>query len=366
MREALLAYIKLVKDLADLVKGNEAATKQSLIGPLFTMLGYNLADPRECVPEYKADFGKRRSAKPVDWAFLQNGLPTFYVEAKDAGKKLVGYNEQLADYFAKPPAVKAKLGILTTGVQWWFFTDVVADNVMDKEPFLKWDVVNDEQPPYDFLTLLQKSNFKPELIKTFAQGRRHQNLLVKELTRLLEPSPEFTKLAIENLETRSLTTKVVDSWKPVLANAIGEWAKQRTLSSMLNAPIEPTNDSRVETTQEELDAYAIVARVLGAERKVEHEDMSSYFKVHHPKQRTWVVCRLILGGKRPIVWVPLPSERVQSLLPSFAVTAQNEEWSSISISAIADIESLAEVLRAAWDKVLAARKSGSESPPPDA
>ncbi|MGK3962155.1 hypothetical protein WMF38_54755 [Sorangium sp. So ce118] len=47
--------------MAEHVKGNEQATKQSLIGPLFTLLGYDLTDPRQCLPEYRVDFGKDRS-----------------------------------------------------------------------------------------------------------------------------------------------------------------------------------------------------------------------------------------------------------------------------------------------------------------
>src|SRR4051794_33510017 len=111
MSEAITAYVKRVKELADHVKGNEQATKQSLIGPLLTTLGYDLTDPRECIPEYRVDFGLGRSVKPIDWAFLQNGKPIFFVEAKEVGKKLPGYDEQLADYFAKAP--EAKVGILT-------------------------------------------------------------------------------------------------------------------------------------------------------------------------------------------------------------------------------------------------------------
>jgi predicted type IV restriction endonuclease len=240
MKDALLAYVKRVKELAEHVKGNEQATKQSLIGPLFTLLGYDLTDPRECVPEYKADFGKERSAKPVDWAFYQNSRPIFFVEAKDAGRKLSGYDEQLGDYFAKEPEVK--LGILTNGVMWRFFTDIINANVMDREPFVKWDVLNDEEPPYDFLTLLQKSQFKAELVRTFARRQHEHNLLVKELAHLLEPSPEFTKLAIANIETRKLTETVVENWKPIVASAIEEWAKQRTLSLVLN-----TSHSKDET-----------------------------------------------------------------------------------------------------------------------
>lgn len=211
MKDLIDGYVKRVRELAEHVRGNEQATKQSLVGPLFTLLGYDLTDPRECIPEFRADFGKERSVKPVDWAFLQNGRPMFFVEAKEASRKLVGYDEQLADYFAKAP--EAKLGILTNGVQWRFFTDVTHENVMDVEPFLKWDVFSEEDPPLDFLTLLQKPQFNPQLIRTFAKQKRNQNLLLNEISRLLEPSADFVRLAVSNLETRKLTESVVESWK---------------------------------------------------------------------------------------------------------------------------------------------------------
>jgi hypothetical protein len=95
MKDLIDGYVKRVRELAEHVRGNEQATKQSLVGPLFTLLGYDLTDPRECVPEFRADFGKDRSVKPVDWAFVQSGRPLFFVEAKEASRKLVGYDEQL-------------------------------------------------------------------------------------------------------------------------------------------------------------------------------------------------------------------------------------------------------------------------------
>ena len=82
MREALQAYVKRVGELAEHVRGNEQATKQSLVGPLFTILGYDLTDPRECIPEYRVDFGPNRSVKPIDWAFLQSGHPSFFVRVR--------------------------------------------------------------------------------------------------------------------------------------------------------------------------------------------------------------------------------------------------------------------------------------------
>jgi len=95
MKDAISAYIRRVKELAEHVRGNEQATKKSLVEPFFSALGYDVTDPRECVPEHREDFGRTRSAKPVDYAFFRNGVPIFFVEAKEVIKKLTGYDEQL-------------------------------------------------------------------------------------------------------------------------------------------------------------------------------------------------------------------------------------------------------------------------------
>jgi hypothetical protein len=363
MKDAISVYIKRVKDLADHVKGNEQATKQSLIGPLLTLLGYDLTDPRECIPEYRVDFGKDRSVKPIDWAFLQNGQPIFFVEAKEVGKRLPGYDEQLADYFAKAP--EAKLGILTNGVQWRFFTDAVHEHIMDREPFLRWDVLSDEEPPHDFLTVLQKSQYNAELIRAFAKRKRAQNLLVAELNRLLEPSSEFVKLAIANIETRMLTQNVVESWKPVLANAINEWAKQRALTAVLSDPSSSkigaaeTQPAKVETTKEELDGFEVAQRLLGPSRPVAFEDTSAYFKVHLPERTSWVICRFYFGRRRLSVLVPLPPDRVQQLAPSFAVGLAEKGWAGVTLNAVSDLESLKDVLVAAYEHQRGLRTGGA-------
>ncbi|MDR3618079.1 MAG: type I restriction enzyme HsdR N-terminal domain-containing protein [Paludisphaera borealis] len=367
MREALQQYVKRVQELAEHVRGNEQATKQSLVGPLLTLLGYDLTDPRECVPEYRVDFGANRSVKPIDWAFFQATRPIFFVEAKEVGKRLGSYDEQLADYFAKAP--EARLGILTNGVQWRFFTDVVNPNIMDKEPFVKWDVLTDEQPPFDFLTLIQKAQYNKQLIRTFAERKRAQNLLVSELNRLLEPASEFVKLAIANIETRRISDKVVDDWKPVLSNAINEWARQRTLTAVLENPARSDNQAaaegsesnRIETTQEELAAYEIVRRHLGPSRPVAYEDTVSYFKIHLAERYTWVMCRLYLGRKRPTVWVPLPLDQVQPMTPDFVTNSPQAGWTCITLAATSEIERLGDVLRAAWDSQRAIRSKGDEN-----
>ncbi len=355
LKESIEAYVKRVKDLSEHVRGNEQATKQSLIGPFFTMLGYDLTDPRECIPEYRADFGKERSAKPIDWAFLNNGSFAFFVEAKEVGKKLTGYDEQLADYFAKEPSVK--LGILTNGAQWRFFTDVVNPNVMDREPFAKWDVIADSNPPQDVITLLQKAQFNAELIRALAQRQRAQNLLVSELERLLEPSSEFTKLAIQNLEARNLTQAVVESWKPMVAGAINEWARQRTLTAALTEPTpQPEKpDAKPEggkiiTTPEELASFEIIKNLLGPARPIAYEDSVAYFKVHLAEKRTWVFVRLYLDRKIPCIWVPLSLDKTAALAPKRTIQPQ-ATWVQVNLENHYQIAELGELLIASYDQI---------------
>jgi hypothetical protein len=236
VKEQLQQFVKAVKERCDACRDNEAATGNSLILPLFALLGYDVADPRVCHPQHKADFGKGRSVKPVDWAFfLSEPRPAFLVEAKAVGKDICGYDEQLGDYYAKEqPGVT--LGILTTGVQWCFFTDRACEHVMDKEPFLTWDILKDDPIPLDFFTILRRAEFKPDLIRAFATGQHRQGLLVAELSRVLEPSSEFVKLAIQNLEEladRRVTAPVIEEWRPILVRALDQWAQQRRLAAAL-------------------------------------------------------------------------------------------------------------------------------------
>jgi hypothetical protein len=237
---------------------------------------------------------------------------------------------------------------------------------MDREPFLKWDVLT-EEPPFDFLTLLQKSQFNSGLIRTFAELTRAQNLLVAELGRLLEPSLDFIRLAVANIETRRLTDNVLEGWKPVLANAINEWARQRTLTSVLESPAAidgrgaETHESKIQTTAEELEALETIRARLGPDRPVAYEDTTAYFKIHLPDRTFWAICRLYLGRKKPSVWFPLAQDRVEPLAGGLPVSVPQIGWTAVGLSTTADLETLADLFRLAWEERRASR-AGSDQP----
>ena len=63
LRKAVDVFTARVCDLSENVRGNEQSMKTSPIGPPFTTLCYDLTDPRECVPEFKSNVGRDRSAR---------------------------------------------------------------------------------------------------------------------------------------------------------------------------------------------------------------------------------------------------------------------------------------------------------------
>lgn len=118
---------------------NEEHTKMGFILPFFKVLGYNMLAPDEVIAEYSCDFGTKKGEK-VDFAIMKEGDPIILIEAKHCDKVLdERFASQLSRYFNQ---TDVKLGILTNGIQYWFYSDFDKVNIMDSEPFYKFDILN--------------------------------------------------------------------------------------------------------------------------------------------------------------------------------------------------------------------------------
>lgn len=137
------------RDLAEKLT-TEEATKTALILPFIRLLGYDIFNPAEVVPEFQAEAGVKKDQR-VDYALLKDDHPIILIEAKAYSEPLCeAHADQLKRYF---PFVKtAKIGILTNGHQYKFYTDLEVDNVMDNSPYMEFDV---ENPSIDLLPKLQ-------------------------------------------------------------------------------------------------------------------------------------------------------------------------------------------------------------------
>ena len=91
----------------------EEATKNAFVMPfLSTVLGYDVFDPLEVVPEFTADVGLKRGEK-VDYAIMRDGEVQILVECKKSSDPLdVEHASQLFRYFA---VTNARIALLTNG-----------------------------------------------------------------------------------------------------------------------------------------------------------------------------------------------------------------------------------------------------------
>lgn len=75
--DQLKQFSKRVESLKDNIQ-TEEATKTSLIMPFFSLLGYDVFNPDEFIPEFTADVGIKKGEK-VDYAILQDGKPVILI-----------------------------------------------------------------------------------------------------------------------------------------------------------------------------------------------------------------------------------------------------------------------------------------------
>ncbi|MBC8143079.1 MAG: hypothetical protein H7Y38_16765, partial [Armatimonadetes bacterium] len=62
----------------------EEAAKQALILPFLAVLGFDIYNPAELVPEYKAGWAK--VTEKIDYAIQLHGHPVLFIEAKGIGE----------------------------------------------------------------------------------------------------------------------------------------------------------------------------------------------------------------------------------------------------------------------------------------
>ena len=138
----------------------EEATKTSLVLPFIQMLGYDIFDPTEVVPEFTADIGIKRGEK-VDYAITQRGKPAILIECKKYGSNLAeDAVSQLVRYFG---VTNAHFGILTDGINYRFFSDLDQPNVMDTQPFIEINMLSYCDKEVENLKRFTKEEFNMRL-----------------------------------------------------------------------------------------------------------------------------------------------------------------------------------------------------------
>ena len=297
---------------------NEEATKTSLIMPFFQMLGYDIFDPSEFVPEFTADQGIKKGEK-VDYAIKINGVPAILIEAKAINEKLdVNYESQLFRYFT---ATKARFAILTNGIIYRFFTDLESPNIMDKDSFLDFDLLDLKDNKIGELKKFTKSNFDPENILNSASRLKYSTKIISLLTKEMQtPSESFKNYILNEVYEGKKTQQVKDKFTDIIKTAFNQFINDLINEKIKVAfssaetekveeePVAPVDTlSQIVTSQTELEAYFIVKSILRDVvplQDIVYKDTKTYFGIlYQNNTRKWI-CRLSLDGNKKYLVYP--------------------------------------------------------------
>ncbi|PMH46561.1 restriction endonuclease [Vibrio sp. 10N.286.49.B3] len=309
----------------------EEATKNALIMPfLHTVLGYDVFDPTEVVPEFNADTGTKKGEK-VDYALLKDGEVQILIECKKFGEKLsTKHASQLFRYFS---VTNARIAILTNGEVYEFYTDLDAPNKMDEKPFLTLDISDLDEHIVPEVKKLTKSSFDVDSVVDAAGELKYLNQIKKILQEQFK-SPEedfvkfFTSRVYDGVQTAKvkaqfleITSKALkqflnDSINDRLKSAIGTSeevaikAQAQTQSITIEAEITPEqvedDKPRIVTTEEEIDGFNIVKAILRAKLDVSRitaRDTQSYFGILLDDNNRKPLCRLHFNAKQKYIGI---------------------------------------------------------------
>ena len=296
----------------------EEATKNAFIMPFLQSLGYDVFNPLEVVPEYITDIGTKKGEK-IDYAIFKDGSPTIIVECKHWAQNLNLHDGQLLRYFH---VSKAKFGLLTNGIVYRFYSDLVEANKMDEKPFLEFNITEIKDNQIDELKKFHKTVFDAESITNTASELKYTNelkqLLQQELT---NPSAEFVKHFARQVYPSVVTAKVLEQFtnltKKSIQQHISDLITERLKTaltkedeaikeqeSIQNETIK-IDENKVVTTEEELEGFLIVKTILRQKinaNRITHRDAQSYFAILLDDNNRKTICRLYLnGGKKYLV-----------------------------------------------------------------
>ena len=306
-----------IKQLADRVEklkdqiATEEATKNAFIMPFIQMLGYDVFNPLEVVPEMDCDLVKKKGDK-IDYAIMKDGEPIILFECKHWGQDLDLHSTQLQKYFV---ASKAKFGVLTNGIIYRFYTDLAKTNIMDDTPFLEINLENIRDTQIEEVKKFHKSYFDIDNILSSASELKYMAELKATIKKeFASPSAEMVKMLTKRVYDGVITSKILEQFtelvKRSFANHINdvmserlniaiqttereETPKNETPQDTKNEPVD--NDNRIITTEEELEGFYIVKSILRnfipADR-ITYRDAISYFAIFCDDNNRKPICRL--------------------------------------------------------------------------
>jgi hypothetical protein len=321
--ELLAAMSLKVRNQRDAIQ-TEEATKNAFVMPFIsTILGYDVFNPLEVVPEFTADVGIKKGEK-IDYAIMRDGEVQMLMECKKSTEPLKIENaSQLYRYFA---VTNARIAVLTNGQVYQFYTDLDAPNRMDDKPFLVLDLLDIDETLIPELRKLTKDVFDLDSIINAAGELKYVGQIKRTIAaQFREPEEEWLRFFTSRVYDGAITQRVREQFAPLVTKATKQFLNDQVndrLKSALGgtnfAPSETADeaeavtshaaarddldrDTEIDTTLEELEGYQIVKAIACSEvrpQRVVHRDSKSYFAILLDDNNRKPIARLHFNSKK--------------------------------------------------------------------
>jgi hypothetical protein len=321
--ELLSALATKVRNQREAIQ-TEEATKNAFIMPFIsTILGYDVFNPLEVVPEFTADVGVKKGEK-IDYAIMRDGEVQILMECKKSTEPLkIEHASQLFRYFA---VTNARIAVLTNGQVYQFYTDLDAPNRMDEKPFLVLDLLDIDETLIPELVKLSKGVFDLDSIISAAGELKYIGQLKRAIaTQFRNPEDDWVRFFTTRVYDGQFTQKVREQFSILVAKAakqfLNDQVNDRLKTALGSANYTPVSvsaqaeavtsqpvaqddldrDTELDTTLEELEGYQIVKAIACSEvrpQRVVHRDAKSYFAVLLDDNNRKPIARLHFNGKK--------------------------------------------------------------------
>lgn len=321
--ESLNQVAAKVRDLKDGIE-TEEATKTAFIMPFIgQVLGYDVFNPNEVVPEFTADVGVKKGEK-VDYALVRDDQVQILIECKKVGAPLSLENaSQLYRYFA---VTNARIGVLTNGQVWNFYMDIDEPNRMDSKPFLVLDLLDIDPTVVPAVEKLTKPAFDLDSIASSAEELKYVGALKRAVgDEFREPSDDFVKLLASHVYEGAFYASVMDKFRPLVSKALKQYLSDQVndrLKTALGADDikigtgddmeddqtqedeTPADNDGVVTTEEEIAAYRIIKAIACSDvdpERITMRDAKSYCSIFLDDNNRKPVARLFFNTKQKYI-----------------------------------------------------------------
>lgn len=360
----------------------EEMTKQTLVIPFLQTLKYDVFNPQEVRPEYIADFGKKKGEK-VDYAIFKENIPAIFIECKAVNEELGNHCAQLERYFNSSPEVR--LAILTNGIEYRFFTDLDKNNIMDENPFFKFNITALQDNDIEILARFTRDHFETEAVVKYAEELIYTSNLNTKLRELFKsPSEDFIRYLIKDFSDTKITAKVIERFRPIVKKSISmaivdlvrQGILQQNDADEVTPQPQPDKQSvdqntaitseqateqvlkkQINTTEEELHCLDIIKSILTEAGRdiseINYKDTTAYFGIFNKNFLNWFI-RVNLDSHIKYMITRFPIEKVESMITGFTVeqAPKGHGESRVLISSIGDFVRLKDLVINCFDDIL--------------